>query len=121
MLVFNEGDSALELGITGIDILLACKSSLVIPYSQISNVSAKPEAAAFLFPVGFRVGTHLPGFIKKGSWFRFDSADFFFVTKPELSLEIDLIPNNQVGYRRLVLQVPKGIIIAPFLHQLVYC
>ncbi len=109
MLVFKELDSALELGITGIDRLLACKSSLVIPYSQISNVSARPEAAAFWFPTGFRVGTHLPGFIKKGSWFKFDSTDFFFVTNPKMSFEIDLLPNNQVGYHKLILQVPSGL------------
>ena len=114
MLVFNELDSALELGITGLDRILACKSNFVIPYSQISNVAARPEAAALWFPAGFRVGTHFPGLIKKGSWFKSDSSDFFFVTNPEMSFEIDLIPNNQVGYRRLILQVPTGMNILIF-------
>jgi hypothetical protein len=77
MLALNEGDSALALRITGLDRKLACKSGIAIPYSQISNVLARPEAAAFWFPTGVRFGTRLPGVVKKGSWFTFDSPDFF--------------------------------------------
>jgi hypothetical protein len=119
MLALNEGDSALELRITGLDRILACKSSIVIPYSQISNVLARPEAAAFWFPTGVRFGTHLPGVVKKGSWFKFDSTDFFFVTNPDLTFEIELMPNNTVGYRKLILQVPTGL--RALLQIIIHC
>ena len=109
MLALTEGDAALELRLTGLDMILACKSGIKIPYSQITGVTARPENAQHWFPRGFRVGTHLPGLIKKGSWYSTDgTSEFYFVSNPQMAIGIDVQPNYDVMYKKLTLEVPKG-------------
>jgi hypothetical protein len=109
MIAITEGDSALDLKISGLDMILACKSSVKIPYSQIRAVIARPDNAKQWFPRGFRVGTHLPGFVKKGSWYSTDgSSEFFFVSNNQMTIGIDVEPNEDIAYCKVTVEVPKG-------------
>ena len=109
MLQLIEKESLLEIQLTGLDMILACKSKISVPYSQINNVTAKPEESKCWFPNGVRFGTHIPGFIKKGSWYSMDgSSTFFFVSRHESTVGIEITPNQDISYRKLIIEVPRG-------------
>ena len=107
MLTVVLGATALELAISGVDVLLALARNIQVPYAQIRSVSVRPESAGAWFS-GIRAGTHFPSWVKKGRFWNSKGVDFFFLCNKHNTVGLILEPDSVVKYREIVFEVPKG-------------
>ncbi|KAJ3208095.1 hypothetical protein HDU67_007023 [Dinochytrium kinnereticum] len=80
-------------------------SDITVPLSQIQlPIQVNPP----LEPLGFRVGTHVPGMLIAGNIYHWkEQRDFFYVGRESRSIGIVLKGNETYG--RIVFDVPKGV------------
>lgn len=101
-------DDTLEVEIRGLHKVWALKSRLRVPLAAIAGVRRAPPDATSGWWKGWRVpGTHLPGVIVAGTYYKDGEKHFWDVRNPERAVEIDLVGSE---WDRLYLEVddPDG-------------
>jgi hypothetical protein len=94
------GDS-LIVHVQGMDQLWALRSRLEIPLAHVAGAEADSEIARQWWK-GFRVGTHVPGVIAAGNFYKDGESVFWDVHAPEKAVVIRL---SDERYARLVIEV----------------
>ena len=99
--ITSEGGK-LTLELEGWDRLWAFKSRLEIPQANIRGVRADPEVARGLWK-GIRApGTHVPGVIIAGTYYKKGQRVFWDVKDPQKAIVIDLADER---YNQLIVEV----------------
>lgn len=94
-------ESDLVVEVEGMDKLWALKSRLTIPLGHVRGATADPGAVAD--PKGLRApGTHLPGVIVAGTFYREGERVFWDVHDKDKAVVLEL---RDEDYQRLVVQV----------------
>ena len=95
-----DGD-ALRVDVEGLDRVWSLKSQLMVPLKHVRGATADPGIAAE--PKGWRLpGTHLPGVIVAGTFYRDGERIFWDVHDGSHAVVIELKDEN---YARLVVEV----------------
>lgn len=93
----------LEIELRGLHKLWALKSRLQVPLAAVVGARRLPPDAARSWWKGWRVpGTHLPGLLVAGTYYKGGEKHFWDVTHGDRSIEIEL---DGAGYDRLYLEV----------------
>jgi hypothetical protein len=96
-----QGDTAV-FDVQGLHKLWAFKSRLKIPQAHIKNVRADPDVATGLWK-GFRMpGTHLPGILVAGTFFKGGKRFFWDVRKKQNTIVVEL---DDEPYHQLIIEV----------------
>jgi hypothetical protein len=95
-------DGNLVFEVEGWDKLWSLRSRLVIPIKHVSGVYADPDIAKNWWQ-GLRLaGTHIPGVIAAGTFYRHGDWVFWDVHKPENAVVVDLRDEH---YGKLIIEV----------------
>jgi hypothetical protein len=95
-------DRELTVRLSGVSGALALRSKLTVPLVDIADARALDAAEARAEGSGFKVGAHIPGLLKAGSYGTGDSKQFWYVTNADRLLVVDL---DHDRFQRLVLEV----------------
>lgn len=100
-------DDMLIVHVKGFDKFLSLKSQLKVPLTHVKGAESGPTILEQWqrLRLGARVGTHLPGVIKAGSFYYFDGERervFWDVRHPQQALAINLADEH---YTRLIVEV----------------
>ena len=96
-----QGDAAV-FDVQGLHKLWAFKSRLIVPRAHIKNVRADPYVAMGLWK-GFRMpGTHLPGILVAGTFFKGGKRFFWDVRKKQNTIVVEL---DHERYHQLIIEV----------------
>ena len=96
-------NDALVVTIEGMDKILALRSSITVPLTHITGVTARPDVAEVTYlPVEARFrGVHSPGRVLAGTLVQADGAVFFDVHDPAKAVAIELQHDE---YKRLIVE-----------------
>jgi hypothetical protein len=90
MATIDVADESLTVHVTGLDRVLAFKSTITVPLTHVSDISRDVEAAGKLFH-GLRLpGTSIPGVITAGSFLRSGEWTFWDVHDPDKAVLLHL-------------------------------
>jgi hypothetical protein len=96
-----QGDAAV-FDVQGLHKLWAFKSRLKVPRAHIRNVRADPDVATGLWK-GFRMpGTHLPGILAAGTFFKGGKRFFWDVRNKQNTIVVEL---DDDPYYQLIIEV----------------
>jgi hypothetical protein len=96
-----RGD-VLRLEVKGLDKLWAMRSRLDLPLSSVAGVRADPALARGVWKGVSAPGTHIPGIITAGTFYRDDKKIFWDVHDPQRTIIIDLVRQR---YDQLIVEV----------------
>jgi hypothetical protein len=96
-----NGD-ALQIHVTGVDRILALKSSVSVPLTHVSGADQDLEEASVVFHGLKLPGTGIPGVVTAGSWLKSGEWTFWDVHDPARAVIIRL---HDEHYSRLVIGV----------------
>ena len=95
-------DTDLSVHMTGASGVLALKTRIDVSLRHVTDAQVITTEEAKAEGHGFKVGAHIPGLVKTGSFGTGDSKQFWYVLGAEEVLVVDLADD---AYRRLVLEV----------------
>jgi len=96
-------ESELSVVLSGASTVLALKSHLVVPLSEVTSVSVESLEQARSEGAGIKVpGVRIPGVFRAGSYRTGESWQFWYVGHPDEVLVVNLADDR---YERLVLEV----------------
>lgn len=102
MVELRTEQGELVVRLRGFSRVLALKSGFRIPLASITGLGLDPQAARGFWK-GIRFpGTHVPGFLVAGTFFREGRKNFWSVRRGRTAVVIDL---ENAPYRRLILEV----------------
>jgi hypothetical protein len=113
-------DGELAVSVKGLHRLWALKSTIRVPISALSSVRRVDPAAISSWWVGWRApGTHVPGIIIAGTYYKDGERHFWDVRQPDRAIEIRLegaryhrlfveVADPDEAIRRLEAQLPRG-------------
>ncbi len=102
-------ENALIVHVGGMDRLWALKSRLEIPLSHVVGAEVDPEIAREWHKGIRAAGTHVPGVVTAGTFYREGECVFWDVHDPEKSVVIQL---RDERYARLVIEVEDPLATA---------
>jgi len=108
MVELRVHDDTLEVEVCGLHKVWALRGRLRIPLAAIAGVRRLPSDAISGWWKGWRMpGTHLPGVIVAGTYYKDREKHFWDVRNPECAVEIELVGSE---WNRLYLEVadPEG-------------
>lgn len=95
-------DSDLNVHMKGASGVLALRSRIDVPLTHVTGARVVTTDEAKAEGHGFKVGSHIPGLVRTGSFGVGDAKQFWYVLHAEEVLVVDLLDES---YRRLVLEV----------------
>jgi hypothetical protein len=102
MVSLSVREDVLRLEVKGLDKLWAMRSRLDIPLSSVAGVRADPALARGVWKGVSAPGTHIPGIITAGTFYRDDKKIFWDVHDPQRTIIIDLVGQR---YDQLIIEV----------------
>ncbi len=99
---FELTDTELSVHMTGVSGVLALKTRIHIPLEHVTDARVVATKQAKAEGRGFKVGGHIPGLVKAGSFGIGEAKQFWYVLRAEQVLVVDLADDQ---YKRLVLEV----------------
>jgi hypothetical protein len=116
MVAIAAGTESVIFEVLGLHKLLALKSRIVVPIAQIRDVRADP-AVKLGWRVGWRIpGTHIPGVIVAGTYYKRGKRTFWDVAHTERAIVVDLTHHR---YDRLIVEVSDPAAAVDELRQVV--
>lgn len=102
-ITIEVSESELSVELSGVSTVLALRSHLTVPLSEVEGAAVMSLEQARSEGVGIKVpGVRIPGVFRAGSYRTGDSWQFWYVGQPDRVLVIDLADDR---YERLVLEV----------------
>lgn len=96
-------DGSVDIEVRGLHKLWALKRRLRVPVSSIKNVRRVPPRSLSLLWKGWRApGTHVPGVITAGTFYKRGERHFWDVRDPRRAIEIEL---HDAEYDRIFVEV----------------
>ncbi|HEV3233578.1 MAG TPA: hypothetical protein VG329_03415 [Candidatus Dormibacteraeota bacterium] len=102
MAIVEVNDDVLEIHVTGIDRILALKSTIAVPTSHVSGIDQDVAEASVVFHGLKLPGTGIPGVVTAGSFLKQGEWTFWDVHDPAKAVIIRLKDEH---YSRLVIGV----------------
>lgn len=103
MVELEVRDDVLAIEVQGLHKVWALKSRLEVPLAAVSAARRLPADAVEGWWKGWRVpGTHLPGVIVAGTYYKDGEKHFWDVRHPERGIEIEL---SGAGWSRIFVEV----------------
>ena len=101
MVDFSVDGGILEIRVRGVHKLWALKSRIRLPLAGVRDVRHDPDVARTLWK-GWRLpGTHVPGLITAGTFYRGGEREFWDVRRPRRVVVVEL---EAAAYDRLIVE-----------------